>query len=512
MKIAKQPANVPAYCDAPFWLRVRSREYPVLPRVAARFLLVPIALVVLLVVILEMRLRALAGEQVVLGVDWQIEDARINEMNVQKIGQDIGDRRWHSAGIPWPEKSAQRSRILVVGDSFAWGSGNLNANEIWWRQLARELQHRGYWDVDVVALCGQGASTEDQLHWLRGERWLESIDPDLVLFGYVTNDPAIRAPGGGFLVRQIGGDVPLPDWSSLDRSLGVVAPNLNVQVKQLLTRKWQSRISDAYPYSEWELKILEEPNLSAYRRVLHELSGFLAASGRPYFFVTLPNSPSPRIFEPRYSKVEPMFADAGLTFHNLLGEFVHEHGSAGPEIGWGVNPANGHPGPASTRFYAKKVADLLEATHSAALGLRSSPSQTLKPKINDWMPPSMNVRQISAAKWQVTLPALDSLAPRLPIGRSHGIVSFEHPVAIYRIRVELDASDELELRATTLDPETRVERGQALELGSRRGPIAEWSVPASELVHTLRLAPVAAPERERVVRLMIEFDAAAVRP
>jgi lysophospholipase L1-like esterase len=466
----------------------------------------------LLIVVLEVRLRSLADERAVLGIDWQIEDVRINEMNAQKISQEGTDRRWHSAGMPWPEKSAQRKRILVVGDSFAWGSGNLNANEIWWRQLARELQHRGYWNVDVVALCAQGASTEDQLEWLRGQKWLGQVEPDLVIFGYVTNDPAIRSPGAGFLVKQIGGDVPLPDWQSLDRSLGVVAPNLNVQVKRLLTRKWQSRIKDAYEYGEWELRILEEPNISRYRAVLEELSRFLAESRVPHFFVSLPNAPTPDVFEPRYSKVEPLFRDAGLSFHNLLGDFVGENRGGQSELDWGVNPANGHPGPASTRFYALKVADLLEQQYSSSLGLSVSSPASLRPRINDWMPPSTNVREVRRGVWEMSLPAKDALAPRLPLRRAHAVLSFEHPVAMSLVRISSADGDGIELFATILDPKTRIEHKELLRLGSKRGSSAEWSIPPDQLVHTLRVAGDPEASEERRIRLEVELAPSAVQP
>lgn len=503
------------FCEAVSWIAFRGREYPVLPKVVAPYLLVPIVLLALLIFVLEVRLSGLAEGGVVLGNRWQAENTRINQMNSVKIVQRGEDRRWQSAGMPWAEKSAARKRILVVGDSFVWGSGNINANEIWWRQLARELQHRGYWDVEVVALCASGASTEDQLIWLRDHGWLKKAQADIVVFGYVTNDPAIRR-GDGFMVRQIGGDVPLPNWSGLDSTLGVVAPNLNVQVKQLLTKKWQSKVTDAYPYKEWELKLLEEPNISAYRAVVRDLASFLTQSQIPHFFVTLPNAPDPATFAPRYAAVRPLFADAGLSFVDLLPDFLQENPGAKAELSWGVNPANGHPGPLSTRFYARRVSDWLEKAHREVLGERSERPTNLRPVINDWMPPEANAKPIRQGTWEVYLPVGDVLAPRLPLERQHVVLSFEHPVAIRSVQVSSDELHEIELHVSHLDPTSRIERSEHVALGARRGASARWLVDPQLLIHTLKIAgrPTNKRSSQPFVRteLVIEFDPLAVRP
>src|SRR5947199_328014 len=58
-------------------------------------------------------------------------------------------REW--AGEPLVEKRAGGRRILVLGDSFVWGPPYQTLNHFWWRQLAVELERRGYRDVQVVA-------------------------------------------------------------------------------------------------------------------------------------------------------------------------------------------------------------------------------------------------------------------------------------------------------------------------------------------------------------------------
>ena len=85
------------------------------------------------------------------------------------------------------EISQGHPKILVVGDSFVWGDGSTNLNQIWWNVMARELERRGY-DCQVYAAGLCRASTYDEFLWLKDTPLLEDIEPDLVIIGYVTND------------------------------------------------------------------------------------------------------------------------------------------------------------------------------------------------------------------------------------------------------------------------------------------------------------------------------------
>lgn len=502
------------WCKAAFWIDFRGRRYPVLPREVAPLLLVPIALLVIVLAVLEWRLSSLATRGEIAGSAWQSEDRVINELNIIKIKQRGAERRWISEGIPWPEPDPSRKRLVVVGDSFVWGSGNLNANDIWWRQLAKELQRRGYWSVDVMALGLSGASTQDQLHWLRDEGWLERTRPDLLIFGYVTNDPAIRE-GTSFVVPQVGADVLPPNWSGLDRTLGAIAPNATEQIKTLLTRKWGSKVIGAYTYEDWELQLLEEPNMSGYRKVLDELAAFLRQSAVPHVFFTLPNSPTPDVFVPRYKGVRPHFEAASIPFVDLLPHFIDEFGEDRPRLGWGVNPANGHPGPTITAFYARRVADWLELNHSHALGKRSAPPSTLEPRINDWMPPSAGVRQIDKTTWGLWIPNERVYAQQLPIGRPFTMVAFEHPVAIQAVSIQASDLEDVELFYTTVDGSTGIERPNPVTLGKRAGTSAEWHLPAGAFVSELRFtgnAPRLTDDASAHAKLTMTFREPAVRP
>jgi hypothetical protein len=128
------------YCNALAWIRYRGTDIPVLPWVAIKYFVVAVCCVVALVAIVEWRLAVLAGEGRVTSDPWQREDARIGRMNAAKVKASPENPFWRSAGIsPALTKASGKSRILVIGDSFVWGDGYVNANDIWWRQLEREL-------------------------------------------------------------------------------------------------------------------------------------------------------------------------------------------------------------------------------------------------------------------------------------------------------------------------------------------------------------------------------------
>ena len=281
------------YCSAFAWVRFGRRNVPILPSISVRFFLIGLACLVALILIAEWRLAGLATQGRITSDPWQAENDRINTMNQAKIQSSLpDDPLWRSAGIPSPLLPADKPRILVLGDSFVWGDGYLNVNDVWWRQLERELHRRGHWQVEVVAAGLGGASTQDELRWLRGTNLLSQVAPDLVVLGYVANDPDVKDSRGRHLVKQLGREIKPPRYRGLDAVLGRIAPQLNTQLKQRLVQKWETRIRDAYPYAEWELRLLQPPNFDAYKRVVADLGETMRSRQLPFFTVTLPNWPS----------------------------------------------------------------------------------------------------------------------------------------------------------------------------------------------------------------------------
>lgn len=512
MKTQHEKAGTEGYCGALHWVRVGGTPHPILPWLAVKYLGILLACLAALIALIEYRLMPLAREGRVVSGDWQGENAAINRMNAAKVKADRNDPVWRSEGIPPPGAKDSKRRILVVGDSFVWGDGYANANDIWWRQLERELRQRGYAGVEVVAAGLNATSTQDHLHWLRDLKLLERLAPDLVVLGYVTNDPDTWDAEGRYRVKQIGREVRIPRWRGLDRTLGRVAPHLATQLKQQLTRKWESRLTDAYSYSEWELKLLEPPNIDAYRSIVLELGEFIRGTGTPFLAATLPNSPQKDHFEARHRPIAPIFAAAGLPFHDLLDDFLQAYPAGGEGLQWGINPANGHPGRISTRFYAGEVADILERQYPDLLGPKSDHPR-FEPDINDWMPPEARVRQVGAGDWELVYPKPGDPTLTLPLGKPHVLLAFAEPAAIRSVTVSGAGLREAELHLATVDPATGVERKERQALGTRNGTEAVWhtsGVPGADRVNTLSLAArfdaPADDANTRTLKLHIDFE------
>ena len=336
---------------------------------------------------------------------WQEENARINQNNFAKILLAPDEWIWRSRGFPASEERKKPHRILVVGDSFVWGDGYANMNDLWWRQLERELRRRGYADVEVMGLGNGGASTRQALEHLRTA--LPRYRPDLVIWSYVTND-ADEGLVKQFDYERINKDR-VASYHRRHAESGWLR-RLNFQLEQRRSGKLLATLPGpkrGYEYNEWELRLLEPANLAVYEKTLREVAAFMREAGTPYFFITLPNHPGEASFRPRYAPVKPLFAGAGIPLVDILDDFVAAYPPGKQllnQLGWGINPVNAHPGVVSTRFYARKAADLLERSYTSVLGPRGEPEANPAPEINDWMPAKLAVEENTAGRIRFVYP------------------------------------------------------------------------------------------------------------
>ena len=386
-----------------------------------------------------------------------------------------------------------------------WGDGYANLNDIWWRQLERELRRRGYEDVEVIGLGNNGASTRQQLEHLR--RALPRYRPDLVIWGYVTNDPDEG------LVKQF-------NYERLDKDKLVafhrrqaehgIARRLQFQLGQLRREKLLATLPGekrGYMYNEWELRLLTDANLAAYQKTLGEVAAFMRETETPFFFLTLPNAPNEDTFAPRYAPVKPLFASADIEFHDVLDDFVAAHPAGttlANDLGWGINPANGHPGVVSTRFYADEAADILENQYASVLGPRTLPPANRAPLINDWMPASLAVER-DANTVRFPYPSDDDTMLRMPIERSHVLLSLALPSDLRALHLRGPDLASAQLYLTHADPESGVDAGVAKSEPQQHGDALAWQLDgdAGRLVNTVRVvAEFDGPDRSLALELV----------
>ncbi len=414
-------------------------------------------------------------------IAWIDEDRRIHANNLAKSYSQWGASMdappvWRSRGIRVPlHPPPGRRRIVVTGDSFVWGAGHANINDVWWRQLERELRRRGY-DVDVVAVGLSGYSTRQQLEAVR--KLVSYGKPDLVIWGYVSNDP-----DEGMVKHQAANRTPAHWFWRLSLLLSRAFP-LTVR----------SLSFDSYP--QWQTALGHAPNVDHYAVTVAELGTFLREERLESFVVTLPNPP--------HMGAEPVFSDLfrrqGIRWietADLFRERMPVPVTMDDVIPWMVNPVNGHPGARAMHFYAVVAADEAERRFAKALGPRSEP-RIPRPRVNDWMPARMAIRAEGNAI-TMSWPG-DALMPRLPLHQPYVQLSLADAVKLDRIVIRARQVATVHLFATVINREG-YDDGRMLDLGSRQGTDLEWvGIPRD--INTLRMvASFAGADRAMSVEL-----------
>lgn len=477
------------FAVALLWRKTSKRWHPILPLRGLGISLGVIVFLGFLAIVEDAILGNLASNGDLNSALWSDENQKITSQNYHKIKNTQTDPIFRSAGYEPPKVDFWRKRILIIGDSFVWGDGSTNINTLWWRQLQWEIERRGYFNVDVIAAGRNGASTQDQLAWLNSPDFLESAHPDAIIFGYVTNDPQMKDDNGVHIVKQLQGT----EYYQVGDQIKHLFPHLGFELQTRINGKLHMVPNDTtgYPYNEWELKILEGKNFEEYKLMLKRLAINLRQINVPAFFVTTPNWPGREAFEMRYKPVAEAMKEAGLEFFDLLPEFLRccEESAIG-QYDWVINPANGHPGPRSTHFYAAQIVALLEAKYPELLGQKSSEPYHA-PAINDWMPASLMPISVSDDTWTFLYPDNDSDLLSMPIGQKHVALNFERPVSISKISLHTRRATRFSVWAVVLNDRDDYEEKQCLLAGEQQGTetdIAFSSALVGKRITSLRIA------------------------
>jgi hypothetical protein len=431
--------------------RVGRQTLYVLPFRSLAYAAVSAAIVIaLLIAIDRFVLGSLERAGWTAGELWGRHNKLVEENHRRKTTTNECELR-HWTGQPLPRDDVGRHKILVLGDSFVWGPPYTTLNHLWWRQLAIELERRGYRNVDVVAAGHPGWSTRRQLACAK--ELVPAVKPDLMIWGYVTNDPDEK------LVRSIFDSQDRPPYGQRIRSrLKRYLPNLTFKFESLRADKLAVQYAGpeyGYAYPDWELKLVEGENFAKYRQTIGEVGQFVRDANVPAFLHTLPHIPSREYFEPRYAPVLKEWQSAGVLVNNTALEFVGRYGNFS-EVGkealqWGINPSDSHPGPKATHFHAVTAADFIEQCWPEVLGPKDA-AQPHDLVINDWLPYDLNVRQTGEQTFELDYPATTDLMPRPPGDEPAAMVALRYPLPIEEIRIEAKGLGGSRIWISMLDP------------------------------------------------------------
>lgn len=153
---------------------------------------------------MEIALRASAGSR----GDWYAAGPGRLEFlasSVQRNPDGFRDRPFAR------DRRPETLRVLAVGDSFTFGDGIERVEDTWPRVLERRLRAAGL-DAEVFNLGKPGTNTAYQRALLA--RWLPELRPDVVVVGFVPNDP--EPPGANREIVPKRLFVHLLPWDALD--------------------------------------------------------------------------------------------------------------------------------------------------------------------------------------------------------------------------------------------------------------------------------------------------------
>lgn len=375
-------------------------------------------------------------------------------------------------------------KILVLGDSFVFGYGYSNFNYMWWNQLSGVLKTRGY-DCNIYGVGYEAASTYNELQWLTTTSMVSDLDPDIIIIGYVTNDP-----DSGYLNEKGASQY------------GTLAQVIDCPFKNTISKFWPSifsifdnKVSEklgpiglfshkiGYQYATWELKQIQGEKLAQYNsNVIKPLGKFKESSGIPIILVTTPHMPSTHYFEPRYAPVLPLFEQSGIKTYNMLYDFCNTLSDEKYKDNLFINPVDPHPGTAGTWFYSRYIADILESNYPEILGKKTlTGKEVYNIKVNDWMPysilPQSVTESATSAQYTFSYPAQDSQDSFLtmPANEEYVKLNFKYPVDITAVTIKGDCLDSATLYVTGINDELGFDDQVMHELGKKSGQICEWT-------------------------------------
>lgn len=406
--------------------------------------------------------------------EWVHESDKIVEYMYARNLADEQLPVWRSSAYPVLEEKQKAKRILVVGDSFVWGHGYPSLNSVWWRQLQLELGRRGYKDVEVIAAGMNGHNTRRELNLMK--ELVPRYRPDMVIVGYVSNDPeeVDKSTGEDFIKPFLFDDLKddMPEWVS--QAILNAFPNLGDSLLATRRNSLMMRMlatGKEFNVQDWEAVLLKGPGFEQYKETVKDAGKFVRESKIPIVWMTLPFTCEPKrnqpnepflehykkYFNARYEPVKKLFAQENIPFIDILDGVIPviQADKKMMEDRWvGINPVDQHSNTVITHYYAVQAADLLESKYPQVLGARGQPSfdTASQAKIIDWVPPALQVRPASTNKFTLVYPGSDAELLWLPFKKPYALLTLDKPLPVTEIQISGRCVVSAELYVSVFDP------------------------------------------------------------
>ena len=406
----------------------------------------------------------------------------------------------------------ERPKILVLGDSFVWGSSLTNANQIWWNVMASELERRGY-NCEVYAAGFPGANTIDEFFWLYNTALLEDIEPDLIVIGYVINDHGKELP---FDIYDPSfwdsAESLIQTWSAHKRP-NAVFPNLYDRMIE--------QIMDESPDWGFASQSTESSDFADYDYVLQYLGKYVQELGIPLAVIPTPEAPRKEL-DNFYQIIIPLFEGAGMPVFNPLDDFIRQYPNHNNRY-FMATQVDPHPGPATSWFLGKYAADIVEQEYTSILGEKREEKKARFIEINDWLPFMLNPQTIQensdVSQYVFQYPAQSSIAAfeQYTHGnflsfagtdriKKHVKLNFKYPVKLSSIKIEGVDLLSAEVYALALNLKLGFDDQKPVSLGKRWGPKCTWKDKGDRYVTSLLISAKTKDGKQAPLVITIESD------
>jgi len=326
-----------------------------------------------------------------------------------------------------------RIKVLTISDSFSWGTGAANLNERWQNRLQAELDQRagaGVFEVQTLGIMG--ASTMEEAEILADN--VESLDPDLIVVGLVSNDMIPSGRERSICGEDVGPDCSqdtpelLPDYrecvtgkadipSKLISVLGSFYPNLS---KKLLDRYCDlERFAKQYDMVTQQ-EIRQDPKKSPHRAQFLQsvLDMKAAAAGRPIYAYALAQADGDVITT---GLLAENYAKAGIKIIPASSETqaLNKPYTSGSLPDGNINPADFHPGPRFTKSFSEDIAAAVLAAVDP-MRLKEANSSIMVPArvvVSNFLPVAMTVNETAPGVAIVDVPEGAMISKEYPTFR-----------------------------------------------------------------------------------------------
>ncbi len=379
--------------------------------------------------------------------------------------------------------------IVVLGDSFTFGQSSLDRNEVFWRLAENELRNEGY-NVRFYAAAEIAANSKDELRWLTNSSLVGDIDPDLVIFAYLYNDPDDSVTAADMM----------SDFTSVDgskhpvaRAISKILPNIGKAVGDYITVKTLYTAEGKYAAQDFFAPIILKGDVRERfeRDFIAPLDSFSESSGVPVVIMTLPVYQGKSMQKALYAPLHEICGKYDhVKLYDGVDEFFGGFVSAKHKKNYDVNSVDHHPGSATNYFYSQYIQKFLKEDYADMLGESAGRSLLPEgmPRINESLPAHCVLGQTSASNeinCAVYYPGPDDEGglPSIALGKSFVILSFAAPVSLQSVSIDLKNADAAELYCRTLNEKLEYDDHTVRPFGEKSGNV--WTADGSDKVTAL---------------------------